>query len=215
MLIRLSVTLALGLQALAAQDAKLPADVAPHAETEFKTAVRGGLRSSEAYSASAFVLNHEEIAIPLLLREVRAKLGGEGTEGFVTRATELIAYAASDRGMDAVADLCSLDEQRFSPLVERLLNHAINREREYEVAYHAFENHPGLREIVRHWVEDSLNFPLSDVALAREILRRERTGHLAADNDPLMAQLPVATRERIIRTVERVRNEDRQRKNQL
>jgi hypothetical protein len=214
MLMRLSVILVLGFQALAAQGSKLPADVAQDAEAEFKSAVRGGLRPSEAYSASVFVLNHEEIAIPLLLQEVRAKLGDKGAVEFITRATELIAYAASDRGMDAVADLCSLDEKRFSPLVGRLLDHAINREREYEIAYYAFENHPNLREIVGRWVEESLSFSQADLALAKELVKRENSGLAVLEDDPLLSPLPVVAKERIKAAVEKVRTEDRRRKGQ-
>lgn len=214
MLIRFLATLILGVPILMSQDANFPADAPQDPEVEFSSAVRDGLPPAEAHAASAFVLSHEEIAIPLLLRQVKAKLEDKDAEEFVTRATGLIAYAASNRAIDAIAELCSIDEQRFGPLVKRLLNHAINREREYEVASFGFEKYPGLREIVGSWVEDSLHFPLSDLAFAKEVLRREKAGHPISEEDALMVKLPAATRNRINLAVERARTEERQRRNE-
>lgn len=214
MLIRFFAILVLGLPILVAQDSRTSVDGPQMAEADFDKAVRDGLPLSEAHSASVFVLNHEEIAIPLLLREVKRKLEDKSAEEFITSATGLIAYSASNRGIDAVAELCSLDEKRFSTLIERLLNHAINREREYDVSYYAVENHSKLRELVGRWVEDSLRFPLSDGAFAIQMLRREKVDRSISENDALLTLLPVATRERIVRAVEKARNDERQRLNE-
>jgi hypothetical protein len=213
MLTRLFVTILFGSQILLAQDATIPPDADRDGEAAFQTTVRGGLRPADTYSASVFVLNHEDIAIPVLLQAIRENLGNKNTQEFVSRAAELVAYAASNRGMDAVAELCSLDPKRFTPLIERLLNHAINRNREYEIVYHAIDTDPNIRDAVVRWLEESLTFPQADVALARELLRREKAGHSISDNDAVMASLPMATRERVLRAVEKARNDERERQN--
>jgi len=202
----------LGTQILAAQDLEaVSKNESQNEETAFQAAVRDGLRSADTYSASVFVLNHDTTAIPILVRAIKENLDGKNALQFVSRATELIAYAASDRGMDAIAELCSVDQERFAPYVERLLNHAINRNREYEIVYHTLEAESHIREFVVRWLKDSLEFPQSDVALAKEVLRRERIGHSISDNDAVIASLPVATRERVFRAIEKVRTDERER----
>jgi hypothetical protein len=213
MLIRFLLSVSVGYQILLAQDATIPPNADRDAEAEFQTTVRGGLRPADAYFASVFVLNHEDIAIPMLLQAIRENLGNKNTQEVVSRAAELIAYAASNRGMDAVAELCSLDPKWFTPLIERLLNHAINRNREYGIVYHAIDADPNIRDAVVRWLEESLTFPQADVALAREILRREDAGHSISDNDAVMALLPMATRERVLRAVEKARDDERERQN--
>jgi len=214
MLTRCFVTILFGSQILLAQDATIPPNADLDAQTAFQTTVRGGLRPADAYAASVFVLNHEDIAIPTLLQAIRENLGNKNTQEFVSRAAELVAYAASNRGMDAIAELCSLDPKRFTPVIARLLNHAINRNREYEIVYHAIDTDPNIRDAVVRWLEESLTFPQADVALAREIVRREKAGHSISDNDPVIASLPMATRERVLRAVEKARNDERERQNE-
>jgi hypothetical protein len=79
--------------------------------------------------------------------------------------------------------------------------------------YHAIDADPNIRDAVVRWLEESLTFPQADVALAREILRREDAGHSISDNDAVMALLPMATRERVLRAVEKARDDERERQN--
>jgi hypothetical protein len=208
------LTALFGFQVLLAQDATIPPGDAHDAEAAFQAAIRSGLRPAEVYSASTFVLNHEDSAIPVLLLEIRDNLDGKSTQDFVSRASELIAYAASNRGIDAISKLCSIDPKRFTPMIERLLNHAINRNREYEIVYHALDADPNIRDAVARWLEESLTFPQADVALAREILRREKAGHSITDKDAVMESLPTATRERVLHAVENARNDERRRQDE-
>jgi hypothetical protein len=212
MLFKLFVILLLGYQALLSQEATVPHSGERDGQTAFQTTVKSGLRPEDAYSASVFVLAHEDIAIPILLQVIKDNLDNKDAQGVVSRAAALIAYAASARGIDALSDLCSIDNERFMPMVERLLNHAINRKREYEVVYHALETDPNISDAIIRWLRDSLAFPQADVALAREIIRRETVGRSLTDNDAVMASLPIATRERVLLAIENVRNDERERR---
>jgi hypothetical protein len=211
MLSRSFLTIFFAAHIVLAQEATAPANQDHDAETVFQHAVQDGLRPSDMYSASVFVLSHENTAIPILLRSINENLGRNNPEEFVSRAVELIVYSASDRGIDAIADLCSVDPKRFTPYVKRLLDHAINRNREYELVYHALETDPQIRDAVVRWLQDSLDFPQADVALAKEVLRRENSGHSGSESDAVMALIPFATRERVLRAVEKVRSDERER----
>jgi hypothetical protein len=163
--------------------------------------------------ATLFVLNHDEVALPLLVDAIKANLAGtSGDEGFLRKATALIVYAANQRALDAVANLYGTDRVRFAPLVGRLFDHAVNREREYDLAYYAIEQYPALRELVIRWVTASLELPQSDIAFAREVTRREKAGSPVSDKDSILTRLPVATRERIAIAVEKVKEDERLRR---
>lgn len=209
MLIRLGIFIAVAVQVLTGQESTTMPN-----EATFRKAVQDALPLDQMNSATLFVLNHDEIAVPILVAEIKAKWNDAGAADFVRRAAALIVYAANQHALDAVADLCLTDEKRFSPLVGRLLDHAINREREYEIAYYAVENHPNLREIVARWVEESLSFSLADLALAKELVKREKSGLAIRENDPLVSPLPVAAKERIKTAIEKVRTEEQQQKGQ-
>jgi hypothetical protein len=210
---RILITVLIASSILVAQIASIPTNEEQDGEAAFQTAIRSGLQPGDIYSASVFVLNHENIAIPILLGTIAENLADKSAQRIVSQAAELIAYAASDRGMDAIAALCSLDSKRFAPFIDRLLNRAINRDREYEIVYHALDADPDIRQAVVRWLEDSLTFPQADVAMAKEVLRREKAGHFGGANDTALALLPAATRDRVLLAVEKARSDDRARQN--
>jgi hypothetical protein len=124
----------------------------------------------------------------------------------------LIAYAANADAIDATAELCATDENRFSPLVKRVLNHAISRKREFEVAEYTAEHYPTLRKYVGEWLEENLALPLSDELLAQSVLRHEAAG----DRSPADSLLPLITerqREQFTTTLESVRSAEREKAN--
>ena len=109
-----------------------------------------------------------------------------------------------------MADLCAVDEKRCPSLVQKLLNHAAARDKQYEIAYYTVDGYPNLLDPVATWVVDSMTGSVSDRYLARELLRREKAGHPIRDDDPLLSRLPSEARERVNRAIESARNAEGQ-----
>jgi hypothetical protein len=180
-------------------------------EGSFRKAVQAGLPPDPKDRADRFALGHEEIAIPILVTEIKAKakLTDPETDLFILKAANLAIYKANQRAVDVVADLCQTDQKRFSWLVAQVLNSAVSYQREYELAYYAVEHYPILREAVMKWLDDTLKLQMMDVRLARELLKREKAGHLYWVDDPLLSGLPAETRDRVDKAVEKIRFEPR------
>ena len=180
-------------------------------DAEFRDAIRLRLPQSTLTNAARFVLNRSVVAVPLLQEAVESDLNeGLGNSRFVSTVSELIAFAANTEAIDAIARLCLIDEKQFSPMVDRVLNHAITRKREFEVADYAAERYPTLRKYVGKWLETDLSLPLSEELLARSVLRHEAAG----DRNPARSLLPLITerqREHFETTLENVRTVERER----
>lgn len=177
-------------------------------EDAFRQTVEAGLPPATLTNSAAFVLNHSGTAVPILLEAVRRKMkSGHDSDSFIWRATELIAYAASSDSMDAIAELCADDEARFSPLVSRTLDHAINWHREFDVAFYAAEKYPSLEQSIGKWVNKDLEFQLSDRVLAKTIIRRESAGISGERNEPLLRLLDAGARERLTKALSQLRRE--------
>jgi|ERR1039458_7650817 hypothetical protein len=180
-------------------------------DAEFRDAIRLRLPQSTLTNAARFVLNRSVVAVPLLQEAVESDLTeGLGNSRFVSTVSELIAFAANTEAIDAIARLCLIDEKQFSPMVDRVLNHAITRKREFEVADYAAERYPTLRKYVGKWLETDLSLPLSEELLARSVLRHEAAG----DRNPARSLLPLITerqREHFETTLENVRTVERER----
>jgi hypothetical protein len=104
----------------------------------------------------------------------------------------MIAYAANSDAMDAVAELCATHEEQFSPLISRVLNHAVTRKREFEVAAYAAEGYPALRKYIAEWLATNMALPLSEEILARIVLKHEAAG----DRNPKDSLLPLLSEDR-------------------
>jgi hypothetical protein len=183
-------------------------------EAEFRQAVQLRLPQLSLTEATRFVLNHPAVAVPILRHAVDDDLSrGLANSASVSRLSEMIAYAANSDAMDAVAELCNAHEEQFSPMVARVLNHAVTRKREFEVAAYAAERYPALRKYIGEWLATNLAFPLSEEVLARSVLKHEASG----DRDPkdsLMPLLSERQREHFETTLESVRATEREKAKQ-
>jgi hypothetical protein len=181
------------------------------AEVEFRDAIR---RWSEGQTpgatqpaddrATRFAVGHEEVAIPVLVDAVKARLGTKEivnvkqAEFFVMAAVDLITYNATQRAIDAVQELCRVDAGRCPSFIGQLLGHATSQLHPFRTAYGIVECYPQLREHVTSWVEEqTTKFPSTVTALAQELLKREKEGHLLNDNDSILSGLRPATRHSI------------------
>lgn len=164
--------------------------------------------------ASRFAIAHEDLAIPILMNAVEAKLGDkEGlkdkrTEYFILVAVDLITYNATPRAVDAVAELCLIDAERCPRLVTKLLNKGTVQNHPFATAYDVVERFPGLREHVLPWVEERTTKMAQ--MLARELLKREKAGHPANESDVILSGLTPAAREAVGRALLRERTEEGQ-----
>jgi hypothetical protein len=162
-------------------------------EVTFRQAVELRLPPLSLTDATRFVLNHSAVAIPLLQNAIEEDLNaGLGESRSVPKMVEMIAYAGNADAVDAIAELCGTHEERFSPMVSRVLNHAITRKREFEVAAYAAENYPLLRKYVGDWLDGNLALPLSEELLAQSVLKHEAAG----DRNPTDFLLPLLTDQR-------------------
>jgi hypothetical protein len=183
-------------------------------EAEFRQALRLRLPQSSLTDATRFVLNHPTVAVPLLREAVEDDLNaGLADAPSVSRLTEMIAYAANADAMDAVAELCTTHGEQFSPLVSRVLNHAVTRKREFEVAAYAAERYPALRKYVGEWLATNMALPLSEEILARSVLKHEASG----DRNPKDSLFPLLSehqREHFETILESVRAIEREKAKQ-
>jgi hypothetical protein len=180
-------------------------------EAKFRRALDLRLPQASLTDATRFVLNHSVVAVPLLLTAVKEDLiAGLGDSSSISRLTEMIAYAATSDSIDAIAELCMNQEERFSPLVPRVLNHAITRKREFEVAAYAADKYPTLRKYVREWLEENLTLPISEELLAQSVLKQEAAGDRNPE-DFLVPLLTPARSEHFKTTLEDVRAIERKR----
>ena len=174
-------------------------------EAKFRQAVELRLPPQSLTDGTRFVLNHSAVAIPLLRNAIEEDLNaGLGDSGSVPKLAEMIAYAANSDAVDAIAELCATHEERFSPMVSRVLNHAITRKREFEVGAYAAEHYPLLRKYVGDWLEGNLALPLSEELFAQCVLKHEAAG----DRNPKDFLLPLLSdrqREHFKTTLENVR----------
>jgi hypothetical protein len=188
-----------------------PTSVVDSGEARFRQSVEMRFPTPLSLTdAARFVLNHSALAIPLLRNAIEKDLNaGLGDSSSVTKLAEMIAYAANTDAVDAISELCASDEGRFSPMVSRVLNHAITRKREFEVAAYAAENHPLLRKYVGDWLGGNLMLPLSEELLAQSVLKHEAVG----DRNPRDFLLPLLSdgqREHFKTTLEHVRRSERE-----
>jgi hypothetical protein len=211
----------------------LPAGQAPNhiepSEVEFKAAVQrwssDGMRvqqmSAADNRAGVFAIAHEDIAAPILLNAVKAKLqagvppSDRRTHEFLWQAVDLITYNASSRGVDAVAGLCAADQTDCPWMVTKLLNHGTVQRHPFATAYDAVERYPGLRKLVLPWVEETtIKDPSMATLVAQELLNREKEGHAISDKDAITSGLSPAARDAIDQAVgkERAAEERRRRK---
>jgi hypothetical protein len=190
------------------------ASTADFNEPEFRQVVHLRLPGPNLTQATRFVLNHSSVAVPILREAVEDDLKvGLNDSDSISRLTEMIAYAANSDAMDAVAKLCVAHEERFSPMVARVLNHAVTRKREFEVAAFAAERYPLLRSYIGEWLATNLAFPLSEEALARSVLKHEASGD-RNPKDSLMPLLSERQREHFETTLESVRAIEREKAKQ-
>ena len=177
-------------------------------EAAFRKAVQDAQLLDPKGRPTFFALKHEEVAVPILVAGIKAKLNDPDADYFVRVAADLAIYQANQRAVDVVADLCLTDQKRFSWLVEQVLNRAVGWQREFELAYYAVDRYPHLRDLVKNWTEETLRLSRMDLRLARELLKREKAGHLIRPEDPLLSLLAPETREIVYRAVERARIEE-------
>ncbi len=53
----------------------------------------------------------------------------------------------------------------------------------YDVARYTIEHYPNLEDALVHWFSNAINSPSAGTNMARELLRREKTGHPIDRND--------------------------------
>ena len=127
-------------------------------EIGFRSAVLNGLPFPTGLAAG-FALNHEEIAIPILVDAIKVKLTDAHAESdksihrFIQVAAKMVMYNGSQRAIDAAADLCSIDQKDCPWLVTMLLDGARTRQHPYATAYDIVEQYPNLLDLVVPWVE--------------------------------------------------------------
>lgn len=189
--------------------------VADADEINFRKAIELRLPQLTSTDATRFLLNHSAVAVPLLRSAIEetAFNPASADSSSVSRFAEMIAYAANADAVDAAAELCSRSEERFSPMVIRLLDHAITRKREFEVAAYAADKYPILRKYVAEWLEGDLALPLSEELLAQSVLKHEAAG----DRNPGGVLVPLLTerrREHFKTTLENVRAVEREKHQQ-
>jgi hypothetical protein len=195
---------------LAAQVTPEPrANTVPYGEAEFRKAVQDGLPVDPLDRAVRYVIGNEEIAIPILMAEIRTKLNDPRDSLFVFFAADLATHRPNQRSIDAAAELYRMDPKRFSYLVEHVLNNGVSFQREFEFAYYTVEHHPNLQEPVMKWLKHTLQLSMMDERFAKELLKREKAGHPYWVDDPLLSRLPDETRKHIEQVVSRVRFEPR------
>lgn len=182
-------------------------------EAAFRKAVNDGLPTDHGERTVRYILSHEDIAIPILVEAIKAKLNDKQSEQFVERAIDWGTYSASERAADAVADLCATDDKRCPSFVKTLLNQAAARYRRYEISYYTVERYPNLLDVVAPLTVDSMKWSTSARDFARELVKREKAGHPLRDDDPLLSRLPAEARERVNRAIATARDEERQRPN--
>jgi hypothetical protein len=176
-------------------------------EAAFRKSVQEGLKPDPRDRALHFALDHGEVALPILVGQIKEKLNDPGAAYFVRVAADWCVYKPNQRAVDIVADLCQTDLERFSWMVPQVLDRAVGHQCEYELAYYAVERYPKLREPVISWLKDTLKLSMMDERLAKEVLNRERSGRQYWVDDPLLSRLPQGTKEQIIKIIERLRFE--------
>jgi hypothetical protein len=189
-----------------------PAIPTPLDEAGFRKAVQDGLPVPDNL-AGLFALNHEEIAIPILVDAIKATQADNRTENerpkklFIREAATLITYRATQRAIDAVAGLCARDQNDCAEFVSLLFAGGRNEEHPYATAYQVVEQYPNLREFMLVPVKEALRVPEEARFFADDVLEREKAGHRFSDNDAIMSGLPAEMRERIHKAVEKARKD--------
>lgn len=180
---------------------------APLNEEGFRKAVKAGLPPEPGDRAMWFALGHKEIAIPILVSEIKTKLDDSSANYFILVAADLAIRGFDQRAVDVVTDLYRTDKKRFSYLIPQVLNGASSYNREYDLAYYAVEHYPDLVNPVTNWFKESLDRGGMDRQLALQLLRREKAGLLIRIDDPLLSRLPQDARDRVQIAIERARIE--------
>jgi hypothetical protein len=210
MLTRYFIAVAFTVRLLAGQGSAVP----PFDEAAFRKAVHEGLRYDPKTRATDFALKHEDIAVPILVAEIKSKINDPQAQNFILNAASLAMYSANERAADAASDLCLASEALCPWLVQQLLGDASGRRRSYQIAYYAIERHPGLLGPVIAWVVDAQKSGIGPVLLAEEMVGREKTGHPIDENDPIFGRLPADAKERVNKALERVRAAEERYRNQ-
>jgi hypothetical protein len=185
---------------------------APMDEAGFRKAVQDGLPAPDNL-AGLFALNHEDIAIPILVDAIKATVADNRAGNdrqkklFIREAATLITYRASQRAIDAVAGLCAFSQKDCPEFVSMLFGGGRNEEHPYATAYQVVEQYPSLREFMLVRVKEALSVPEEARSFADDVLEREKAGHRLSDNDAIMSGLTVEMRERIHKAVEKARKE--------
>lgn len=162
--------------------------------------------------ASLFAIAHEDIAIPVLVNAVKAKLratqnsNDKRTSSFLRVAVDYATYNATRRAVDAVADLCSVSQADCPWMVTKVLDAGTGQQHPYATAYDVVERYPNLRKLVLPWVEEvTTEAQLMATRFAQELLRREKAGHGIGENDAILSGLSPATRDVVNKAVVRER----------
>ena len=126
---------------------------------------------------------------------------------------DMATYNADRRAVDAVADLCGVDQGSCPWMVNMVLNSGTARQHPIVTAYDVVERYPNLRKLVLPWIEErTTKYPLVATRFARELLRREKAGHPIDGSDAVISGLSPAAKEVIVQAVEQERTiEERQR----
>ena len=220
MLTRYFVLFAFAVSSLAGQAMKHPEP----SEAECRSAVQrwsAGLRSEETMTAdsraSVFAIAHEDIAIPILVNAIKAKLRDKQTlndkwkQKFMSAEVDMATYNANRRAVDAVAELCAVDQESCPWMINKLLNAGTAQRHPLATAYEAVERYPGLRGLVLLWIEQKAAKDMA-ARFAQELLAREKAEHSISGKDVIISGLQPEAREIVRRAIEKERLEERQRR---
>jgi hypothetical protein len=188
----------------------------PSDEAGFRKAVLDGLPSSTD-RAAGFAHNHEEVAIPILMEAIKARIialqavDEKDPDRFLWVAVQMITYNGSQRAIDAVAELCSIDQKDCHWMVTDVLAGGRTQHHPYATACDVAEQHPKFLDFVAPFVERGLSFS-EETLFAQELLKREKAGRPIQNAEPLLSRLSREARWRLDWDLQTARNEEQQRR---
>ena len=149
--------------------------------------------------AAIHILSNPDIVVPKLTSALLRLDVVE--EAQVDRLLALIVYAADEnavRGVVALRDVLPAD--RIDSLINRILDHALNRERAFGVARYA-AGIPASRAPVASWLGDLFQHPNADLLMAQS------SAKIRGGDDLLLDLLGSAERLSVSALIERIRKE--------
>src|SRR5215831_12178371 len=114
----------------------------------------GGGMDRQDNRATVFAIRHEDVAIPMLLDAIKAKLrdkqtmNDKRTQHFIHGVVHLATYNAGQRAVDAAAEVCVLDERLCASVIDTLLDNGAAQRHPLITAYEAVGRYPNLRTFV-------------------------------------------------------------------